>query len=214
MAVEIDTELSRRLTAIAGEASLSGGVALPSSAAEVAAMVAVLADMRHPMAVHSGPLDEAAGAGMPISLSRLTGIAVDRPNLVVRAEAGVTIADLRAAVDREGQAVVGLPGSTDAQRVGALIARGEVPRRALTGIELVLSTGELVVSGGRVLKDVAGYDLAAAMLGSMGRLALIVAATFRLQPAGARVAAGAPGGARHTGGSAAAVAFDPGSLLR
>jgi len=213
MGAEIDAELRRKLIAAAGEGSVAGGVALPASRAAVAAMVAACAEAGRTMTIRSGPGPAPDGRGLPISLERLTKITVDVPNLVVRAEAGATVAELRASVEREAQALVGLPGSTEAQHVGALIARGEVPRRALTGVDIVLSTGDVVVSGGRVLKDVAGYDLPAAILGSMGRLAVIVAATFRLQPARARMPAAAAAGARSTAEDALVAAFDPGSLL-
>jgi FAD/FMN-containing dehydrogenase len=93
-----------------------------------------------------------------------------------------------------------------------LIARGEVPRRSLCGIEAVLSTGERVSAGGSVLKDVVGYDLGTVLLGSMGALAIIVAATFRLEPARSRTPVPEPPGAvpRH---ELIARAFDPQGLL-
>ena len=80
-------------------------------------------------------------------------------------------------------AVVGLGAETGSGHVGTLVARGEVPRRSLSGVEAVLSTGEAVKAGGAALKDVVGYDLIAALLGSAGRLAIIAAVTFRLEPA-------------------------------
>src|SRR6202043_2463836 len=91
---------------------------------------------------------------------------------------------------------VGLGADTVSAHVGTLIARGEVPRRSLAGVEAVLSTGEVVKAGGAALKDVVGYDLTATLLGSAGRLAIIAAVTFRLEPAAARPATSKPPGAR------------------
>ena len=71
----------------------------------------------------------------------------------------------------------------------------------------------MVSAGGAVLKDVVGYDLATVLLGSMGRLAIIVAVSLRLEPADARTpVADAPGAAAGTG--VLAGAFDPVGLLR
>ncbi|MBV8444649.1 MAG: FAD-binding oxidoreductase, partial [Candidatus Dormibacteraeota bacterium] len=89
---------------------------------------------------------------------------------------------------------------------------GEVPRRSLCGVEAVVPGGELVRFGGGVLKDVVGYDLPALLLGSMGRLAVIVAVTFRLEPAAARTPAPPPPGAIGDLDLVTA-AFDPHGLL-
>src|SRR5947208_835821 len=91
-------------------------------------------------------------------------------NVVVPA----TIDVVRNAAHRERLETIGVPEQRDASHIGALVARGEVPRRALCGIEAVLSNGDRVSAGGAVLKDVVGYDLATVLLGSMGRLAIIV----------------------------------------
>ena len=87
-----------------------------------------------------------------------------------------------------------------------------MPRRTLTGVEAVLPSGELVSAGGAVLKDVVGYDLAGLLLGSLGRLAVIVAVRLRLEPAGAATPVGAAAGPVAPG--VLAGAFDPDGLLR
>jgi FAD/FMN-containing dehydrogenase len=107
--------------------------------------------------------------------------------------------------------VAGAPAA--AVHAGSAVARGQVPRRALTGIEAVLADGEVVRAGGGVLKDVTGYDLAGALLGSMGRLALITGLVFRLQPQHARAAADAPAGSPATVSDLLRHAFDPEGLM-
>jgi FAD/FMN-containing dehydrogenase len=72
--------------------------------------------------------------------------------------------------------------------------------------------GERVSAGGSVLKDVVGYDLATVLLGSMGALAIIVAATFRLEPVRSRTPVAEPPGAVPPH-ELIARAFDPQGLL-
>ena len=90
-----------------------------------------------------------------------------------------------------------------------------MPRRSLTGVEAVLPTGEAVGFGGSVLKDVVGYDLPAVLLGSMGRLAVILAVSFRLEPQHAKTPVAQALGAEAAGAHAMLVrAFDPRGLLQ
>jgi FAD/FMN-containing dehydrogenase len=112
-------------------------------------------------------------------------------------------------------ALIGVPGGGPvAIHAGSLVARGQVPRRALTGIQAVLPDGEVVHAGGLVLKDVTGYDLAGTLLGSMGRLALITEVIFRLQPRQARSAVPeAPAGGTGPLTDLLRRAFDPDGLL-
>jgi FAD/FMN-containing dehydrogenase len=132
-------------------------------------------------------------------MGRLSTVQVDASNGVVRAEAGVTLTALTAALADAGMAVPGLSTDPGSDHVGALIARGGVPRRSLTGIEAALPGGDLVQLGGAVLKDVVGYDIASVLLGSRGSLAAIIAVHLRLIPAAAAVEVAEPAGARDVG---------------
>ena len=213
----VDAELTRRLTEIVGAGGLieRNNVVIPRDTDMVAAIAEVCDDTRTPIAVSSGASGTDGAAperGIVISLNRLAKVSVAAGGLTLRAEAGATVAAVTAAAAEHHLAVVGLPARTDALHVGTLIARGEIPRRSLSGIDAVLATGERVSAGGSVLKDVVGYDLGAALLGSMGTLAIIVAATFRLEPARARTpVAEAPGAVAHN--ELIARAFDPQGLL-
>jgi glycolate oxidase len=146
-----------------------------------------------------------------LSLARLAAVRVDASNGVARAEAGATLALLTAALSDAGMAVSGLGADPGSDHVGALIARGGVPRRSLTGIEAALPGGDLIQLGGSVLKDVVGYDIASVLLGSRGRLAAIVAVHLRLIPAGAVVEVAEPAGARDVGEMTGV--FDPEGIL-
>src|SRR6185295_12610344 len=55
-------------------------------------------------------------------------------------------------------------------------------RESLLGVRTLLADGTIVKSGGRVVKNVAGYDVHKLLVGSFGTLAVVVEATFKLQP--------------------------------
>jgi glycolate oxidase FAD binding subunit len=216
----VDVQLRSSLAAIAGPGNVDDPLdaVSPGSTEEVVAVCRACAGLGTPISVVSGRVTRPApgGRAVCVSLARLDHIRVEAGAMVARAGAGARIDALRTAVDGAAMALVGVPagaGST-ASRAGSLVARGEVPRRALTGIEAVLCGGEVVHAGGAVLKDVTGYDLGGALLGSMGRLALVTEVVFRLRPrAGRAAAAEAPAAAAAEVSGPLRLAFDPEGLL-
>jgi glycolate oxidase len=214
----MDDELRHRLATAVSPSGLThkGTVVVPATLEAVIAVVRICAESATALRVSSGgggvdaisPPD-----GIVLNLARLRTVTVAARGLTLRAEAGATVDVVRRAAAQERLDAIGLPEQRDATHVGALVARGEVPRRTLCGIEAVLSTGEVVSAGGAVLKDVVGYDLASVLLGSMGRLAIIVAVSVRLEPAQARTPLAEPPGAA-AGPGVLAGAFDPYGLLR
>jgi FAD/FMN-containing dehydrogenase len=212
----VNDELLKRFAEVTGFDGVSGDVVSPADLASLVLVATMCNQQGVPISVTSGA-PAAGGApergGIILSVHRLSGIEVAAPGLTVRAEAGAMVGRVRSAVAEAKLAVVGLGAETGSAHVGTMVARGEVPRRALAGIEAVLSTGEMVKAGGAALKDVVGYDLIAALLGSAGRLAVIAAVTFRLEPAAARTATSTPPGARDWQPGLAG-AFDPKGLLR
>ena len=104
-------------------------------------------------------------------------------------EAGVRLAELQAVLAASGQRLsLDPPGDPT---IGALLARNVsgplrhrfgAPRDLILGVTLVLGDGTIANAGGKVVKNVAGYDLARLVCGSDGRLALIARASFRLHP--------------------------------
>ena len=213
----MNDELLQRFVEVAGPGGVSGDVVSPADTASLVQVALVCNQHGVPISVTSSAPASPAGTpergGIILSVHRLAGIAVAAPGLTVRAEAGATVAKVRSAVAEAKLVVVGLDADTGSAHVGTLVARGEVPRRSLSGVEAVLPTGEIVKAGGAALKDVVGYDLIAALLGSAGRLAVIAAVTFRLEPAAARTATSKPPGTR-VWQPALAGAFDPKGLLR
>ena len=199
----MDASLHRLLVDALGEETVldGGSVLAPSSPDGVAAALRIAQERRLRLRLTSGPAEGADPLrdGALLSMGRLSTVQVDASNGVVRAEAGVTLTALTAALADAGMAVPGLSTDPGSDHVGALIARGGVPRRSLTGIEAALPGGDLVQLGGAVLKDVVGYDIASVLLGSRGRLAAIIAVHLRLIPAAAAVEVAQPAGARDVG---------------
>ena len=110
-------------------------------------------------------------------------------DLTCTVEAGMRLSVLNEILGRDGQRLsLDPPGDPT---VGALLAtnasgplrhRFGAPRDLVLGVTLVLADGTVASAGGKVVKNVAGYDLARLMCGSRGRLGLIARASFRLHP--------------------------------
>ena len=110
-------------------------------------------------------------------------------DLTCTVEAGMRLSALQAALEPYGQRLSLDPpgdptiGGLLAENVsGPLRHRFGAPRDLVLGATLVLADGTIASSGGKVVKNVAGYDLARLVCGSRGRFALIARASFRLHP--------------------------------
>jgi glycolate oxidase FAD binding subunit len=113
----------------------------------------------------------------------------DPGDLTCTVEAGVRLSELRATLAAAGQRLsLDPPGDPT---IGALLARNVsgplrhrfgAPRDLVLGATLVLADGTIASAGGKVVKNVAGYELARLVCGSEGRLAFIARASFRLHP--------------------------------
>ena len=112
-------------------------------------------------------------------------------DLTVTAQAGCTIAELQRTVAQHGQRLAVDPlwpehatvgGVLSANDTGVLRYRYGGLRDLVIGVTLVLADGTLARSGGKVVKNVAGYDLSKLVTGAWGTLGVITSATFRLHP--------------------------------
>ncbi|GAA2863768.1 FAD-binding oxidoreductase [Nonomuraea rubra] len=112
-------------------------------------------------------------------------------DLVVRAQAGVTMDALAGMLAAKGQELALDVPFTEGTTVGGTLAaslpgprsfRYGTARDLLIGITVVLPDGTIACSGGKVVKNVAGYDLGKLFTGSYGTLGVIAEATFRLHP--------------------------------
>jgi glycolate oxidase FAD binding subunit len=113
-------------------------------------------------------------------------------DLTVTVQAGITLAALQRLLDADGQMVALDPPLPERATVGGTVAadctgprrhRYGTARDLVIGVQAALADGTPVKSGGRVVKNVAGYDLNKLFVGSHGTLAVITAVTFRLWPA-------------------------------
>jgi glycolate oxidase FAD binding subunit len=110
---------------------------------------------------------------------------------IVIVEAGVRVGVLQALLSTKGQMLALDPPWPDRATIGGVVATNAFgPRRTrygsirdlIIGISLVRADGTAARGGGKVVKNVAGFDLPKLMVGSLGTLALITTVTFRLHP--------------------------------
>jgi glycolate oxidase FAD binding subunit len=167
----------------------------PADAAECARVLADAArDRRTVRIIGSGTksyVGDVAATDMELATSRLTGVVDHEPaDLTVTVGAGMRIADVALALERAGQ-FLPLDPPHDAATVGGVIAansngfwraRYGGVRDLLIGTRVALADGTVARAGGRVVKNVAGYDLDKLLVGSFGTLGVIVEATFKVLP--------------------------------
>jgi glycolate oxidase subunit GlcD len=140
-------------------------------------------------------LDAGNSSGRPdliVETTRLTRIIEHEPaDLVATAEAGVGLSQLNQELGRAGQWLPLDPPGGACVSVGGVAATGltgcqsigyGAPRSHVLGMRVALADGRLIRVGGRVVKNVAGYDLCKLFVGSYGTLGLILDLTFKLRP--------------------------------
>jgi len=180
------------------QAGLPLAVAMPETTAEVATLVRLAAEHRVPIVPRgagSGLSGGAAGieGGLTIALTRMNRVLeIDRANLVVVTQPGILNAELKKQVAAEGLFYAPDPASYEICSVGGnlgtnagglcCVKYGQTRDSAL-GLEVVLADGRVIRTGGRNVKDVAGYALTHLFVGSQGTLGIITEATLRLHVA-------------------------------
>lgn len=167
----------------------------PASTKEVSEVLKVANEYIIPVFPVGGRTGLAGGCvptlpGIMLSLERMNRIEIDEENLMAIAEAGATLRDLIRAAEGAGLFFPPHPGDEGAQ-IGGLIATNAggvramkygVMRNYVKGLEVVLPTGEILMLGGKLLKNNAGYDIMQLLIGSEGTLCVITKAVIRLLP--------------------------------
>ncbi|HKU72472.1 MAG TPA: FAD-binding protein [Pyrinomonadaceae bacterium] len=137
-------------------------------------------------------------AKLIVNTSRLNRIIEHEPaDLVAIAQAGVTLTDFNAKLAENGQWLPLDPPDDGRATLGGVVATGiggpqqfgyGRPRGSVIGMKVVLADGSQIKAGGRVVKNVAGYDLCKLFTGSYGSLGIITELNFKLRPLPAREA--------------------------
>ncbi|HEY7501518.1 MAG TPA: FAD-linked oxidase C-terminal domain-containing protein [Vicinamibacterales bacterium] len=172
-------------------------VVLPGNTKEVAAVVRACAAERVPIVPRGAGTGYTGGSvptrgGVVLSLERMNKILeIDEANLIAIVEPNVITGDLQDAVERVGLFYPPDPASLRQSSLGGNVAEGAGGPRAfkygttkqyVLGLEAVLPTGEIIETGGKVVKNVVGYDLTHLLVGSEGTLAIITKIILRLIP--------------------------------
>jgi glycolate oxidase FAD binding subunit len=208
----VDRALLDRLAGIVGPAALLTGVdrspyviegrtpeavVQPTSREQVAALLRLASAEGLPVTPWGGGTKMAIGApparaGLVLALGRLNRLVEHEPgDLTATVEAGMTFGALQAALGQRGQWVALDPAYPERATVGGILATNAAgPRRHLhgtsrdlvIGLTVVTADGAVVRGGGRVVKNVAGYDLPKLYVGSFGTLGVLVEATVKLSP--------------------------------
>lgn len=169
----------------------------PTSEAELAE---IIRSANAPLLVKGGGTRTlGAPKGEVLETSGLAGIELYEPGaLTIVAKAGTPLADIEAALAAEGQRLPfevpdmrGLLGRTGQSTLGGVVAaNASGPRRvqagacrdSLIGVRFVTGDGTIVKNGGRVMKNVTGYDLVKLLAGSFGSLGVLTEVAFKVLP--------------------------------
>ncbi len=172
-------------------------VVRPGSTAEVAAVVRACAAAGVPIVPRgagsglTGAANAVDGA-VSVVMTRMNQILeLDEANRLVVVQPGLINADLRGAVESRGlfyppdpssYSWCSIGGNLSTNAGGLCCVKYGVTTDAVLGLEVVLASGEVLRTGRRTVKGVAGYDLTKLIVGSEGTLGIITEATLALRP--------------------------------
>jgi len=196
---------------MSGSAALAPGSEAPRTEEEIAAAVAAAHAAREPLLVEGRGTKRGmlrpVQAARTLSTRNLSGITLHAPQeLIISALAGTPVAEVEAKLAEAGQYLIAEPpdvsgllgnGHSAGQATlgGVVAANLSGPRRVawgamrdhVMGVRFINGTGEVLRSGGRVLKNVTGLDLCKLLVGSHGTLGVLTEITLKVLPATERV---------------------------
>ncbi len=179
------------------EADLRSIVVKPANTQEISRILCLANDERIPVVVRGGGTG-LCGACVPTQESivlcteRMSRILeIDEKNMVAVMEAGVTLFDLLEELEKhEGLSFPVHPGDEGAQMGGMAVTnaggaravRHGVMRKQIMGLEVVTPNGEILMLGGKLIKNNAGYNLMHLIIGSEGTLAVVTKVILKIYP--------------------------------
>jgi len=198
LADEVDRESYRYDETAYLRAGLPRAVALPTTTAHVVELVRIAREFHVPIVPRGAGTGLSGGAAgiegcLTIAFTAMDQILeIDRENLVAVVQPGIINAKLKAAVAEQGLFYAPDPASFEMCSIGGnlgtnagglcCVKYGQT-RDSVLSLEAVMADGEVIRTGGRNVKDVAGYSLTHLFVGSQGTLAITTEATLRLRPA-------------------------------
>jgi glycolate oxidase len=169
----------------------------PRTTEDVARVLALAAEERVPVVPRGAGTGLSGGSvpargGIALCLAKMNRIVkIDRDNLVTQVEPGLVNAHLQGALapyglfyppDPASMKVCTLGGNVAADAGGPKCFKYGVTKNYVLGLEVVLSSGEVIHTGGSVVKNTTGYDLTRLFVGSEGTLGVVTEITLHLLP--------------------------------
>ena len=177
--------------------SMPDAVVCPRNTAEVSEILKICNEYKVPIVPRGSGTNLCAGTcptegGVVLLFKHMNNITeIDEENLTITVQPGVVTLDMIHAIEEKGLFYPPDPSSMKISTIGGNINENSgglrglkygVTRDYVIGLEAVLANGDIIRTGGKLAKDVAGYDLTRLFVGSEGTLGVITEATLKLIP--------------------------------
>ena len=181
-----------------GFSHMPEAVVVPANTAEVSKVMALANEHRIPVYPRGAGTNLSAGTvptkgGIVLLMTKMNQILeIDPTNLTATAQPGVVVVELNKAVEAYGLLYPPDPGTLTTATMGGTVAENSgglrglkygVSKHYIMGLEVVLADGRILNTGGKNVKDVAGYDLTKLFTGSEGTLGVVTKIMVKLVPA-------------------------------
>ena len=172
-------------------------IVAPRNTAEVSKIVKFAHDTNTPIIARGAGSNLCAATvplngGIVMSMTKMNQVLeVSKSEMIAVVQPGVTNIDLDELVAKEGLRFIPDPGSRNVSTIGGNVATSAgglrglkygTTRNYILWLEAVFGNGEIILTGGRLVKDVAGYDVTRLLVGSEGTLAIFTEITVALAP--------------------------------